>query len=237
MTTADERSSLMVIGDRQPHDDETMLHDESTSSLVPYKVVWRAAFMTLAFCVVWFFMDHTQERRRHNSYPNTVGEESRIGFVHLTSQFLSKGRIHSNGSLPSVFGQVVQQLSPLPTNRCEWVLEQFAERDGWVRNGLPDPDLNDAYYAQSVDENVFYRATAHIFWVDFVHNHWGDDVTSLLQGEGAVLKGGVPITSKSAYTWITGDQVRIHTRQKQRSRVFFVHSLEMGFLGGYSAFI
>ena len=90
---------------------------------------------------------------------------------------------------------------PDPKSRCQWVIEQFAEKDG------PDPNgtlLGETYRAQSVDFNVFYRATANLFWKDF-SNEWGNLPRLLLQQE-IQLPGEIPLSPKSTWTWVTGDQ-------------------------------
>lgn len=90
---------------------------------------------------------------------------------------------------------------PKPSKRCQWVIDRFAEKDG------PDPNgtlLGETYRAQSVDYNVFYRATAHIFWKDF-SNEWGN-LPRLLLDQQIELKGDIPLSPKSTWTWVTGDQ-------------------------------
>ena len=90
---------------------------------------------------------------------------------------------------------------PKPTKRCQLIIDRFVEKDG------PDPNgtmLGEMYKAQSVDYNVFYRATAHIFWEDF-SNEWGN-LHRLLLDQEIELKGDVPLTPKSTWTWVTGDQ-------------------------------
>ena len=90
---------------------------------------------------------------------------------------------------------------PTPSKRCQWVIDSFVEKDG------PDPDgkiLGERYKAQSLDYNIFYRATAHIFWKDF-SNEWGN-LSRLLLDQEVELKGDVPLTPKSTWTWVTGDQ-------------------------------
>jgi uncharacterized protein (DUF2252 family) len=102
---------------------------------------------------------------------------------------------------------------PLVEKRCDWVMEQFAERDA----GISDEELRTRYQTQSVDANVFYRATASLFWKDFVNGHWDDGLlmlSSVRREDGihvhvhaeAHLKGGVPLDHKSTWTWVTGDQ-------------------------------
>jgi hypothetical protein len=106
-----------------------------------------------------------------------------------------------------------------PHVRCEHVMELFHQRDA----GTNPLDLEMRYLAQSVDANVFFRATANIFWTDFVKRVWGDNFTSqfLLHNdpdsddskqqdnddpENRQKLGGVPLTRKSVWTWVTGDQ-------------------------------
>jgi uncharacterized protein (DUF2252 family) len=89
---------------------------------------------------------------------------------------------------------------PQPTKRCDFVMARFAERD----HGVPLDELKERYKVQSTSPNVFYRATAHIFWQDFVNFGWGSGLTTL--GDTALLKGGVKISKKATWTWVTGDQ-------------------------------
>jgi len=90
---------------------------------------------------------------------------------------------------------------PVVHPRCEWVMEQFRKRD--VDYTPEQIEYRDK--TQSTDFNVFYRATAHIFWSDFVSGHWGDGLTRSLK-EYATLSDGVHLDQMSTYTWVTGDQ-------------------------------
>lgn len=93
---------------------------------------------------------------------------------------------------------------PEPQRRCPWVAETFRQRDA----GESYPDLQAKYAAQSVDLNVFYRATAHIFWKDFVLQGWGDGLKLVEFGQRtrpATIKG-VVLDDQSLWTWVTGDQ-------------------------------
>lgn len=94
-------------------------------------------------------------------------------------------------------------LLPEPQPRCAWVQAMFEERDGSDPFGT---ELYDTYKAQSKDFNVFYRATAHIFWNDYVNNVWGDYTRSVLDDLEIRLGANVPLTPKSTWTWVTGDQ-------------------------------
>jgi uncharacterized protein (DUF2252 family) len=90
---------------------------------------------------------------------------------------------------------------PIVRSRCEWVMKQFHNRD----IDYTPAQLEFRYKTQSTDANVFYRATAHIFWNDFVIGRWGDRLTKTLK-ESATLQDGVPLDRMSTYTWVTGDQ-------------------------------
>ena len=90
---------------------------------------------------------------------------------------------------------------PVVRSRCEWVMKQFHTRD----IDYTPAQLEYRYKTQSTDANVFYRATAHIFWNDFVSGRWGDSLTKTLK-ESATLQDGVPLDRMSTYTWVTGDQ-------------------------------
>jgi uncharacterized protein (DUF2252 family) len=85
-------------------------------------------------------------------------------------------------------------------NRCKWVVDLFTERDA----GKTHKELREQYAAQSTDFNVFYRATAHIFWLDFAAGNWSRDCLANI--EHPTLYDGTPLEPKSMWTWVTGDQ-------------------------------
>jgi uncharacterized protein (DUF2252 family) len=80
--------------------------------------------------------------------------------------------------------------------------------------------LRKAYAIQSADANVFYRATACIFWEDFVTNDWDDGVLKGLNGK---LVDGTPLADKSTWTWVTGDQhlSNFGARRNRHGKVVF----------------
>lgn len=132
-------------------------------------------------------------------------------FIFLRSNFLPALLSVDENSTVSVGGERMilrhkmtdhhLAVPPEPSKRCQWVIDRFEEKDG------PDPNgtlLGDTYRAQSVDYNVFYRATAHIFWKDF-SNEWGN-LPRLLLDQQIELKGDIPLSPKSTWTWVTGDQ-------------------------------
>jgi hypothetical protein len=89
---------------------------------------------------------------------------------------------------------------PKAEKRCEWVVSIFTERYSTV----PRKKLIAQYAKQSEDFNVFYRATAEIFWRDFALSPWGN-----LTLEDVGIKpemNGVPFGEKALWTWVTGDQ-------------------------------
>jgi len=84
----------------------------------------------------------------------------------------------------------------IPRKRCDWLSEKIQEKDA----GKAEEDLRKQYAAQSLDSNVFFRATAHVFWNDFVVGNWGNWTLSTLKLPKKTLD------PKSTYTWVTGDQ-------------------------------
>ncbi|CAB9519586.1 Uncharacterized protein conserved in bacteria (DUF2252) [Seminavis robusta] len=108
-------------------------------------------------------------------------------------------------------------VSPAVKPRCSWVMDQFRKRD----EGTPPLDLEQRYVAQSEDPNVFYRATAHIFWQDFAAGDWGGDFTRtfLLHNDpdsddskeevdndpkNIQRQDGALLTKRDVWTWVTG---------------------------------
>lgn len=88
---------------------------------------------------------------------------------------------------------------PTPRRRCSAVQEMFVERDGSDPQNL----LGDMYKKQSTDFNVFYRATAHIFWYDYV-GEWGDYPRAVLANlEEVRLEMDLPLSNKSTWTWVS----------------------------------
>jgi len=87
---------------------------------------------------------------------------------------------------------------PDPTmERCDFVVDIFESKN----RGLPRHEIAESYSKQCVDANVFYRATASIFWQDFVAHGWDDQIYALLD-----IDDHLEITDKSTWTFVTGDQ-------------------------------
>lgn len=99
---------------------------------------------------------------------------------------------------------------PESYNRCPHVIQTFQD----LNEGVTDMSLlRDKYITQSVDYNVFYRATALLFWIDFGSGHWGSKQDRSINLDDLVLlknakyvTDGTPISPRSTWTWITGDQ-------------------------------
>jgi hypothetical protein len=90
-------------------------------------------------------------------------------------------------------------VAPEAKKRCAWISDHYSEKD----SKLSKDDLHTKYKAQGKDANSFYRATADLFWHDFVNGGWGDfDLLRLADP----LKDGSPLQRTSTWTWVTGDQ-------------------------------
>jgi hypothetical protein len=90
-------------------------------------------------------------------------------------------------------------VAPEAKKRCAWISDHYSEKD----SKLSKDDLHTKYKAQGKDANSFYRATADLFWHDFVNGGWGEfDLLRLADP----LKDGSPLQRTSTWTWVTGDQ-------------------------------
>ncbi|KAL7522792.1 hypothetical protein ACHAWX_007496 [Stephanocyclus meneghinianus] len=108
-----------------------------------------------------------------------------------------------------IFSQDKQQMEiPIAQKRCPYVIQTFEDQNVGVSKDF----LRDKYIAQSVDPNVFFRATALLFWKDFGARHWGEEQGKSIDLGALVLLGeakyedGTPLSPMSTWTWITGDQ-------------------------------
>jgi len=90
----------------------------------------------------------------------------------------------------------------VPTKRCKWVVDLFTEKYA----GKDEEELRQQYAVQSADSNVFYRATADIFWIDFVQGGWHDRIKFENIGIEAKQMDGTDLQPRSTWTWVTGDQ-------------------------------
>ena len=92
---------------------------------------------------------------------------------------------------------------PEPQRRCDWVIPLMTEAD----IDSDDDGLRAKYLAQSIDANVFYRATARLFWLDVVPGKWWGNVSFEDIGIARPTHAdGTPLERKATWTWVTGDQ-------------------------------
>jgi hypothetical protein len=92
--------------------------------------------------------------------------------------------------------------APKPESRCDWVTHVFEERA--TASAIPRKELSQEYAVQSQDYNVFFRATAELFWLDFAGGKWANFSIADLGIDPNM--DGVPFSETSLFTWITGDQ-------------------------------
>ena len=89
---------------------------------------------------------------------------------------------------------------PQAHKRCPWVVHLFTNRYSHV----PRQYLRQQYIVQSQDFNVFYRATAQIFWLDFAGGTWAN--LSFLEPHAVLANEHSTFNEKKLWTWVTGDQ-------------------------------
>ena len=135
---------------------------------------------------------------------NMMPEEPQVATPHMISTIIDEWNSSANSDFPI----------PEAHRRCLYVIGTFQEQNNAVTDmGL----LHEKYTAQSVDPNVFYRATARLFWKDFGAGHWGRLQNKSINLQDLVLLGdatyvdGTPLSPKSTETWVTGDQVNIES--------------------------
>lgn len=128
-------------------------------------------------------------------------EPPRVTTPHMISTIIDEWNSNTN--------QDVDVAIPEAHKRCPYVMETFEEQN---RDTTDMTFLRKKYIAQSVDPNVFYRATARLFWKDFGAGHWGREQNKSINLHDLVLlrsvkyDDGSPLSPKSTETWITGDQ-------------------------------
>lgn len=97
---------------------------------------------------------------------------------------------------------------PTPEQRCAYVVDTFEKQN----EGFDEDFLRNKYQVQSADPNVFYRATALLFWQDFGTGIWGKNqnksivLDDLVMLKDATYEDGTPMSPMSTWTWVTGDQ-------------------------------
>ena len=152
--------------------------------------------------------DRTEEEKEANAsmndggiiYPNTILNQEHK----LISADAIAAATSSDGSHQAYKPMDI----PEAYQRCDYVIQTFEDQNVGVSHDF----LKEKYVAQSVDPNVFYRATALLFWKDFGGGHWGEDQNMSINLEELVLldeakyEDGTPLSPMSTWTWITGDQ-------------------------------
>lgn len=74
-------------------------------------------------------------------------------------------------------------------DRCDWLWGEFEAVTAWM-----DPDDRaERYHHQVTDAGVYYRATSHIFWSDFIQGNWSPSLISSFENEYQI------------HTWVSGD--------------------------------
>jgi uncharacterized protein (DUF2252 family) len=117
-----------------------------------------------------------------------------------TPEIELEGRSHEGKSHHSDSDDMNQWQPQPATRRCKWVVDVFTESDA----GKSHHYLRKQYAVQAESFNVFYRATARIFWLDFSAGNWSHGCLANI--DNATLYDGTPLEPKSMWTWVTGDQ-------------------------------
>lgn len=100
--------------------------------------------------------------------------------------------------------KAVKWQAPEVLKRCEWIVNLTTDP---ANDDPTDKALESKYRAQSVDANVFYRATAKLFWLDLFQGQWWNNVTFGDLGiHEPAHHDGTALERKATWTWVTGDQ-------------------------------
>jgi hypothetical protein len=136
----------------------------------------------------------------HDPIPPLLASAEKKGKIILTPDLISDEFDEDSGGVRV----------PEAHERCAYVKDTFKKHN----EGVDDKSvLGEMYQVQSSDFNVFYRATAILFWKDFGAGHWGrdqgrsinlDDLVSLR--DATYEDGETPMSPMSTWTWTTGDQ-------------------------------
>jgi hypothetical protein len=140
---------------------------------------------------------------RASTHPplDLVGSAEKRGQIILTPDMIDEAETADGGGDIDV---------PEAGKRCAYVIDTFRAQN---ENFTDKRALGVKYRAQSTDFNVFYRATAILFWKDFGAGHWGRDqgrsinLDDLVALSDATYDDGItPMSPMSTWTWTTGDQ-------------------------------
>jgi hypothetical protein len=151
----------------------------NTNSIVRYCSILTCMALLAALVV----LDDDDDDDRTSSFSTTWEEEEEKDIINNGNNFEKFRKIKLPGERPhSQHHQQQQQQqshsedhaaassygSFTPIKRCAWVQDRFDEKDA---DKTPQ-QLAEQYAAQGVDVNVFYRATANLFWQDFRDYSW-----------------------------------------------------------------
>ena len=141
--------------------------------------------------------DERNAREESNArHSRVAGALALLGVACLATQALGRNRV-------TLLVAFRDWEPPHSVERCGWVVDRMVARQDPTAT---HEDLKTQYATQSKDANTFYRATAHLFWHDFVRGGWGHFDFSSDLGIATTLADGSPIVRTSAWTWVTGDQ-------------------------------
>lgn len=172
-----EGSSLLKRSDLSDNDKRDSLDRiaNSNNSVASKNQSIKAGFLVaVAFAVILFAAHSQHPPPTEATFSVTTSQEEHIATKNVVER-LGKGhnqkwaKKYKKEKKHHKHITYLSQWAPPPAQpRCDWVMNVFAERDA----GTPPEDLEITYKAQCVDPNVFYRATAHIFWKDFALGDW-----------------------------------------------------------------
>lgn len=177
-----EQTPLVASSREEGHIHQMDIHSYSTRQHNQRALYLGALLAFVVGLILLLLSSSPNQEANSNSNSYTWGDSS-VGLreTHSMGLWGSSHRHHGN--------HFPVELPPLE-KRCDLVELLFHQRDALKTEG----ELQATYQAQSKDPNVFFRATAHLFWHDFVAQEWS---SLLLKHKG---------NSKHTWTWITGDQ-------------------------------
>jgi len=190
MSLPNEDTSLLLGTPKRPSADKNKQH-ETSNRRQPRFVSGGVSVVAVLLLVAMNTMGHSSSNATGPSATQLASTmTAKLGMAMDT---ISEDTINAS--------QAFTWTPPAIKKRCDWVVERFLERDA----GDSPEELYEKHNAQATDFNVFYRATANLFWHDFVTDEWGNGLLLSLK-QHATLSGGIPLTRMSTYTWVTGDQ-------------------------------
>uniref|UniRef100_A0A7S2XPS5 DUF2252 domain-containing protein n=1 Tax=Attheya septentrionalis TaxID=420275 RepID=A0A7S2XPS5_9STRA len=187
-------SGTSTAGGRTRHTNGRRSNMHTTCSLSwPAIIVWMMAGMALSMGLLSWMgtMSTTQVHLYHSSSEHQIRH----------------GSSHRRGRERKVSEPVELDWEPPQAyDRCDHVIELCAPEA--YEEEQNQEELHEKYSVQAKDFNVFFRATARLFWLDFAAHQWANVSFGFTQigMTDVTLSDGSALQSKSAWTWITGDQ-------------------------------